>query len=475
VTPPQRALWILLLLFVALWGLFSFPVDDGLRYVGFAFGERSSWGDVYPFSIFETFPHYDPWWGHDLALRVLATGCGLLPVPPLLAQVLLTKALSAALMAALVALALARSRLAGAVTDARSLALACGVALLLLALPLSRVALVRPLAFGTLLLVYACGARGFVRGALASAGLFFFYPYLAWVYTLPVAFAHLVRGSRPFGAAVLATTVVGVAVQPRAFWAHVAALIGSDYAALGTQIGELAPGWAHPFLLLPALVVWLWLVPRLAPGERRPGVVHVLLVLFAPAAVVFIRYFSDALLPLLFVAYARPLVRVLRPGFDTTLDYWLPLRRPPSQQTAAPGTLGERIALAVAGVAVLGFAVTTSAQKVTELSAFRDQLAPLPPRSLVLSDFNLQYSLLFVRPDLRLVPSPGAGLHTPDIDKEYAGYYRGEVCPLARRIRADFFIENGAQALRPERSRCLTAIAEAGTLRVWRVRTSPER
>lgn len=95
----RKALWIALGVFVFLLGLHNFPLDDGLRHVGLAFGDSRSWGEVYPFSVFEAHRDYDPWYGYDLALRAGARAFARLPLPPLLPQFVLTKLLSMAVEA----------------------------------------------------------------------------------------------------------------------------------------------------------------------------------------------------------------------------------------------------------------------------------------------------------------------------------------------------------------------------------------
>ncbi len=79
----------------------NFPLDDGLRHVGLAFGDSRSWGEVYPFSVFEAHRDYDPWYGYDLALRALASAFGLLPLPLPLQQFVMTKLLSMGFMVVL--------------------------------------------------------------------------------------------------------------------------------------------------------------------------------------------------------------------------------------------------------------------------------------------------------------------------------------------------------------------------------------
>ena len=90
-----RKIFLLTLLIVLLINsLFRFPIDDGLRHVGLAFGNFISWGDVYPFSVFEKYKDYDPWFGYDLTLRIIAIIIKHLPVSLLTLKFVLTKILS---------------------------------------------------------------------------------------------------------------------------------------------------------------------------------------------------------------------------------------------------------------------------------------------------------------------------------------------------------------------------------------------
>jgi hypothetical protein len=202
-----------------------------------------------------------------------------------------------------------------------------------------------------------------------------------------------------------------------------------------------------------------------------------MILLFLPYSLRYIRYFLDVVLPLLFVAYAAPLTRILREPFDTAVSWWQgvlrrarPRRdRAPQAPGAAARARGGELALpALYGAALLGLVAWINALEYAALDAFRRELDGVPRHELVLTDFNLQYQLLFVRPDLRLVPSPTMGTEPEDLQKEYEAFYRGEVCALARRIGAGYLAENG-MSLRPERTPCLTPLPGPRAFHLWRV------
>jgi len=175
-----------------------FPVDDGLRHVGMAFGDFTSWGDVYPFSRFEEFKTYDPWYGYDLILRGLAKVALIIPLPVLTLKFLMIKFLSVLFLISFCWIVLTRSDMLKGIKDRQTFTLGLVLFLTFLTLPLLRVASARPFVFGTFYLVYSSGRRGFIRGILSSLALTFLYPYLSWFYILPVSFAHFFKGDKKF-------------------------------------------------------------------------------------------------------------------------------------------------------------------------------------------------------------------------------------------------------------------------------------
>jgi hypothetical protein len=178
----QKAFLVCLSVIVIAWTLLRIPSDDGLRHIGLAFGDLKSWGDVYPFSRFEEFKDYDPWYGYDRSLHWAATPFKILPIPELVSKFILIKILSMIFPALLLCLALKRSGLMARINDKKTSALVLMVMLFFLGYAFQRSAIARPFIFGTLFLLYSIGRRGFIKGVVSSALLTFFYPYLMVLY-----------------------------------------------------------------------------------------------------------------------------------------------------------------------------------------------------------------------------------------------------------------------------------------------------
>ena len=87
---------------------------------------------------------------------------------------------------------------------------------------------------------------------------------------------------------------------------------GSEFASASDQV----------FLIGFYVVMWLVLVPFLSTAVKRLRVEHILLVLFIPPSLKYIRYFVDVELCLLFVIYGGELVRVARAPLGRVAGYW---------------------------------------------------------------------------------------------------------------------------------------------------------
>jgi len=454
----------------------SLQADDGLRHVGLAFGPSRAWGEVYPFSYFQVFSSYGPWAGYDASLRVLARGLGLLPIPVALQRFIALKLLSAAFVAALLGLCLRRSGIASVVRDGRALLLALALTAAWLVEPMTRLLLCRPFAFGSFLLVYCVGRRGALRGALASSVPLFMYPYLGFIYTVPVAIAHALRGSRAFAAGGLGVTAVFVALQPRAFFELFAALLRSDRLRARMprfSISELTPLSQHPALVLAVVLGLLLVLPR-ARAPRRLGVEQVLMLLYAPVALKYVRYFVDVELCLLFVAYGADALLVLERGLSRVGGEW----RRVLGASPAPGPEADsrRDPLWLRPTLVFGYAALSVLLALGCIGQYRELgragrlLASVPEGALVLTRFSEQYPILYDRPDLALVPSCEVGFPVPAIERPYLDFFNlGRVCTLAKAVGARYLVESRRDYLDPMDTHCLDLLRDDSVLRLWRI------
>jgi hypothetical protein len=482
----RRAFVLALALVSVLLALYLVPVDDALRHVGVAFADGRAWGDVYPHSEFARFPLYNPWWGYDAALRVLGDALAALPLDRLARQFLALKLLSTLWIGAFLWCCTRRARIAARIADARTFLVAVGVTALLLSLPLQRFAAARPFAFGTLFLLYAVGRAGAWRGFASAALLTALYPYLAWMYVAAAALAHVWRGSRAFALGALAAGTIGVvAFRPGDLVGLLGALVhaGTVRADLWStfRITELEPLWHHPFTLGMYMLVAAWFAPRLGREARRLRTEHVIAACFLPASLVHARYFVDVVVPLLFVAHgaeavgaaSATLARLAARPRGGTPD--APGAPDPNAMPSGGRGYALRALLAIACVVVLGALVVRSAEQHRNLARTERALAPLPRGARILTEFNLQYRVLYARPDLSLVPSSELGFPHPDIRDAYVAYIaHGRACTLAERVDAAYLVNTPSQRLAPDDRACLEALPPtASDLRVWRVRHGP--
>jgi len=463
----QRALLPFLLVVSVLVGMVQFPSDDGLRHVGVAFNELRSWGEVYPHSVFSENPEYDPWWGYDKILRGLAAVLRPLGLPRLVAQEVVVKALSVGFLAAFLLLAVRRAGLPAKVRSRATLAAAAALITLFLSLPIARVLTVRPFVIGSLYLLFALSGGGALRGIVATGLLGLCYPYLFWIYTLPVAVAHLWRGDRRFGAGTLVLTAAAVAVQPPGFWGLLEGLARSEgvRAAITVKINEFKPITAEPLLAGAVILALLCVLPFLPAASRRMGVPHLLMVFFVPAAAKYVRYMIDVELVLLFVICSAGMVEPVATALEKIGAFWLErlralgarLGRGRRGGAARDGDgVNLRPAIAVISLVLVAVLAGVATKRHRDDAGLALALEAIPKGSLVLTEFNLQYRLLFVRPDLRLVPSCELGFPTETILADYRRFFdEGDPCGLAKAIDATWFVGAESMPFNPEKTACL--------------------
>jgi hypothetical protein len=93
----------------------------------------------------------------------------------------------------------------------------------------------------------------------------------------------------------------------------------------------------------------------------------------------------------------------------------------------------------------------------------------------VLTYFNLQYKILYLRPDLRIIPSCEIGFPKESIRKEYLDFLNeGEILPLARKTNARFLLERKNMYINPKDGEFLRLVKRKHNLRIWEITGSSE-
>jgi hypothetical protein len=495
----QKAFYVCLLVIVVAYALLNIPSDDGLRHIGLAFGDYRGWGDVYPFSRFEEFKDYNPWFGYDWSLQLAAEFFKKLPIPLLVSKYILIKALSMIFPALLLYLALKRSGLLLRIEDKKTFTLVLILMLFFLGFAVQRSAIARPFILGGLFLIYSIGRDGFINGVVSSGLLTFFYPYLSWFYILPSAFAHLLSGSRRYSLGAIIFLIVFLILQSGSFWGFQVALFQSDAvrAALNSKIGEFDLTIKTGFFMAVS-AAFLILYPGFSSGTKKLGYVNILILIYMIPSLKYIRYFTDIAAPLLFISLGNDIFNLLNGPFSRLVASWrvileeniksairvfksgLPgalkimpdiFNRSNNRNHAEPARQRSIKPLIIAAYLMLAIVILQlNRGYYNEFKEFADVLTPVPQGSMILLPFNQQYKTLFTRADLHLVPSCEIGFPSKEIFKEYDQFLNnGLILPLAKKTRAQYFLESGDIYINPAQGAHLELINEKGKLKLWRV------
>jgi hypothetical protein len=422
-------------------------------------------------------------------LRLIAGALKYLPVALLTQKFLLAKSLSFLFSLAFCYLVLVRSRFLSGIKDRETFTLAIIIFIALLGLPFARILLSRPFAFGTFFLIYSAGQKGVLRGAFSSLALTFFYPYLSWFYILPVAFTHLIKGDKKFALGAVSFLVIFLLLQSPSFWGFQIALAKSDMVrnALGTKILEFHFTLRNLFFYL-YLFGFLILYPKFSKDLRSLTYFNILILIYLLPAVKYIRYFLDLTLPLLYVSFGKELLQIMDNPFRKLISSWKTivkgsydkikssLRRKPVKDNPAKSSEIEKTGrslkpyIAVLYLLILAILIHVNIRQVASLKEFRDGLMPVPEGSLVLASFSMQYKTLYLRPDLRVIPSCEIGFTKTSISKEYMSYFNeGLLVPIYKKTGANFFLESGDICVNPQDSRFLKLLKKNSVLKVWKI------
>jgi hypothetical protein len=97
-------------------------------------------------------------------------------------------------------------------------------------------------------------------------------------------------------------------------------------------------------------------------------------------------------------------------------------------------------------------------------------LSIIPENSTILSSFNQQYQVLFVRPDLKIIPSSEIGMPSPKIRNEYIDFFKlGSFRNLASKTSAGYMIEAKDMYLNPIETQHLELIGSHDKLSIWKI------
>lgn len=467
--------------------LYNLPEDDGLRHVGLAFGNLTSWGDVYPFSIFEEFRGYDPWFGYDLTLKIIADILKFLPLSTLTLSFLLIKTITLLFSIVFLYLVIGRSGLVDEIKDRDTFTLAFIILFTLLVFSFLRITIARPFAFGTFFLLYSTGRKGIARGALSSLILTFFYPYLSWFYIVPVSFVHFIKGDKKFAMGAISFMILFLLMQPSSFWGFQIELVKSDIVRNGinVKIREFFFTFKQlpPYLYLTGFLI---LYLGFSKKARKLNYTNILLLIYLVPAFKYSRYLYDLVLPLLFVSFGKEILQVLTEPYRKSISSWKTIilynfdkikkfrKQKPAQSGPMKAGNNEKSEtnlkpyIAIAYLPFFALLIVNNFNQLASFKSFQDVLTPVPQNSLILTSFNQQYKILFVRPDLRIIPSCEMGFASQYVSKEYANFFnKGTLLPLCRKTGVKFFLENRDIYINPEQGQFLKPVKKNSSLTLW--------
>jgi hypothetical protein len=386
-------------------------------------------------------------------------------------------------------LVLKRSKILNEIRDRNTFTLVIILVVTVLSLPFSRVLLARPFAFGTFFIVYSMGQKGFLRGLLASLILSFFYPYLCWLYIFPVAFTHYINGDKRFAMGATSLLIIFLLIQPPSFWGFQIALFQSDTlrSALNPKIDEFGSILKfYPFYLY--LAAFVFFFPRFSHNVRRLNYSNVLLLLYLFPSIKYSRYFIDIILPLMFVSFGREILHILLKPYQKFTYLWkgifqawviklkilMKWRVKKSDKLISntdpkPGR-SLKPYIIVTYLIIFFLLVYINSRQIGSLQEMRDGLRPIHDKSLVLSSFNLQYKTLFLRPDLRIIPSCEIGFATKTISREYIEFINeGIPGPILRKTGSEYFLDDKSTYISPKEGPFLTLLNETNSFKIWKV------
>jgi hypothetical protein len=490
---PARLFLIVFLIILSFTCFLSFPIDDGLRHVGVAFSGESIWGNVYPFSHFSDYPELSPWYGYDLVLRKCFSFLQDTPFEPSTLKFFFVKISSLIIVVSVFVVLILKSKILSEIESFQSLLLSTICVMVFLSLFLSRSMSLRPFIFGTIFLVYSFGQSGYLKGALSAGALIFLYPYLSWFYILPVVFCHFLNGNKKYAAGALIVLAAFLLFQPLSYWNLQAGIFasGSIRNQMDTNITELSLTFSSFYCVL-VLISLILSYPFSHIGRKKLNYGDLLLLAYLLPSMIFIRTFIDMFLPLAFVTYSKSFIAILNPKLSSTKVYWktflgevrsevfakLPqrilIRLKRIENSGRRSDISPKPIILILFAVVFAFMLKINFDQLKAINETEELLSNIPRNSTILSSFNQQYDILFVRPDLKIIPSSEIGMPSHSIRDEYILFFKsGQFKNLASKTSASYLIEANEIYLDPRESQFLQFLGNYNKMKIWKILDTP--
>jgi hypothetical protein len=490
---PARLFFLVFLIILSFTCFLSFPIDDGLRHVGVAFSGESSWGNVYPFSYFSEYSELSPWYGYDLVLRNCPSFIQDAPLKPTTIKFFFVKTFSLILVFTVFVVLISKSEILSEIKSFQSFILSIICVIFFLALFLSRSMSLRPFIFCTIFLVYSFGQSGYLKGAVSAGALIFIYPYLSWFYILPVVFCHFLIGNKQYAAGALIVLVLFLFFQPLSYWNLQAGIFasGSIRKQMDVNITELSIALSSFYCVL-VLIGLILSYPVLHNSQKLLNYGDLLLLAYLLPSIIYIRTFIDVFLPLAFVTYSKCLISILNPKLSSTTVYWKAFLDEARSEVFAK--LPQRILIQIKRIEnsgqrsnislkpiililfalVFAFMLKINFDQLKAINETEEFLSNIPQNSTILSSFNQQYNILFVRPDLKIIPSSEIGMPSYTIRDEYIAFFKfGQFKNLASKTSASYLIEAKDNYIDPREGRFLQFVGNYNKMTIWKILDSP--
>jgi hypothetical protein len=347
----------------------------------------------------------------------------------------------------------------------------------------------RPFIFCTIFLVYSFGQSGYLKGALSAGALIFLYPYLSWFYILPVVFCHFLIGNRKYAVGALIVLVVFFLFQPPSFWNLQAGIFasGSFRKQMGANITELSTTFSSfycGFVLIGLILSY----PIFHVGRKKINYGDLLLLTYLLPSIIYIRTFIDVFLPLAFVTYSKNFMSILNPKLCSVKACWKTFleevrseifaKLPPRilirinrlANSRRQSTVSLKPIILFLFAVLIAVVIKTNFDQLRVINETEKLLSNIPQSSTILSSFNQQYKILFVRSDLKIIPSSEIGMPTQTIRDEYIAFFKlGQFKSLASKTAASYLIEAKEDYLDPRESRFLQFVDSNNEMLIWKI------